>query len=139
MSFNMIRTNNQNSVDVRNTYKQLAQDFCQKYYSCYDNKFSDLSPLYLNNSQFTFLDNEIVGFNDLINKLKSIGLYQFTHYNMNVISQPLGNNNVIININGTISFNGSIFTKKFLETIILERNNLNNNFYVISTIFKTIE
>jgi len=138
MSFNLFRVSHSNSIDIRINYKQLADEFCKYYYSLYDTNFILLNNFYNQASQFTFQDEEILGFNNLLEKLRSNGYYKFTHNNMKINSQPIGQNNLLINILGNISINDSIFQNKFIETIILQKDNL-NKFEIFSTIFKIID
>lgn len=138
MSFNLIRTNGSQLIDVRNNYKQIADDFLPKYYTVYDNNFNELSTLYYPDSQFTYQDNELIGFNALSQKLYESGVYKFTHHNMTISTQPIGPSNMIITIIGLISLNDSIFTNKFVETLYIQRND-QNKFGICSTIFKMLE
>lgn len=135
MSFNLIRTTN--CIDIRTNYKQLADEFCKYYYSLYDTNFYQLSNLYYQDAQFTYLDEEILGFNNFFEKLKINGNYKFTHHQMNINAQPIGQNNLLISIVGTISINDSIYQNKFIETILIQKDDF-NRILICSTIFKFI-
>ena len=52
-------------IDIKQTYKYLADEFAKHYYTLYDNNFLQLANLYLPDSYFTYLDEEITGFNNL--------------------------------------------------------------------------
>jgi hypothetical protein len=138
MSFNISGTQSTYVVDVRNNYKTIAEDFCIKYYTIYDNNFMDLNNIYYAESQFTFLGNEIIGFSNFVNKLRDLGIYKFLHHNMNIVVQPIGPANLIITVSGFISLNSSLILNKFVETIFIQRDN-NNLLYVCSTVFKITE
>lgn len=138
MSFNLTRLPTPKLIDIRSNYQEITEEFCKYYYSIYDTNFIALSTLYYLESQFTFQNEEFIGFYNLVNKIKSHGLEKFTHSNLNVNVQPIGQKNLEIIIYGHISLNDSIFSNKFIENVILQRDD-NNRIFVISTIFKIIE
>jgi len=138
MSFNLFRKSQPVQLDIRQNYKKLAEDFCRQYYSHYDNNFLELSHVYYPDSQFTYQGQEFTGFNTLLKKLFENGIGKFTHYSMNITSQPIGPSHMLININGLVSLNDSIFTNKFIETLFVKRDDM-NNLHVCSTIFKVVE
>ena len=145
MSFNLFRTyqptqqlqSQLHLIDVKQYYKQIANDFIPKYYAVYDTNFNELSNIYYPNSQFSYQDDEFIGFNALLEKLKINNIYKFTHYAMNVSVQPMGSENLVITIFGSMSVNDSILINHFIETLYIQRDN-KNNFGVYSTIFKII-
>ena len=137
MSFTLFRSNNQ-LTDIRYNYKQLAEEVCKCYYTAYDNNFLELANVYYNDSQFTYQDHEFSGFNTLVQVLRGNNINKFTHHNMNVSSQPIGPNNLLITVIGSISFNDSIFMNKFIETIYMQKDDA-NILRICSTIFKIID
>lgn len=137
MSFCLNKIQLMNLIDLRSNYVHIAEEFCKYYYSTYDSNFSELANLYYNESQFTFLNKEYLGFNSLYNEIKSNNL-KFSHSDMHINVQPLGPKNMEICVTGKISFNDAIFTHHFTENLILERDNYNRMF-ILSTIFKVIE
>lgn len=138
MSFNLFRANNTQTIDMRHNYKQIAEELCKHYYTAYDNNFQDLINVYYTDSQFTYQDQEITGFNTLLQKLRESGITSFTHYDMNVSAQPIGPSNILITVIGSISFNNSIFLNKFIETLYIQRDD-SNVLRICSTIFKIID
>lgn len=139
MSFTLFRSNNNSQLtDIRHNYKQLAEELCKYYYTAYDNNFLELANVYYNDSQFTYQDHEFSGFNTFVQILRGNNINKFTHHNMNVAAQPIGPNNLLITVYGSISFNDSIFMSKFIETIYLQKDDA-NILRICSTIFKIID
>ena len=87
---------------------------------------NSLSSLYFQDAQFVFKDEELNYYN-FMEKLKYLGYYKFTHNNMNINTQAIGPNNLLINVIGLVSINDSIYQNKFIETIFLQKDN-NNKF-----------
>ena len=111
---------NQNKID----YKQIAEDFCEYYYSTYDNNINDLSNLYKCDSIFTYLGQEIKGFDKLCNCIKNKhNIYKFDHIINNIYSQPLGKKTILITVLGIVKINNCIDEDKFHETIIIQKDN----------------
>ena len=137
MSFCLNKIQLLNLIDLRSNYVYIAEEFCKYYYNTYDTNFSGLVNLYYNESQFTFLNKEYLGFNSLHNDIKSNNL-KFSHSDMHINVQPLGPKNMEICVTGKISFNDEIFAHNFTENLVLERDNY-NRVYILSTIFKVIE
>ncbi len=127
-----------NEVDTRQSYREITREFCTQYYTMYDNSFLNLVNFYVADSSFTYLDEEFVGFYNLIQRLKQCGIWKFTHHHINVNSQPVGQRGVLITVTGTISVNSSLFQNRFSETILLQRDSA-NKFYVYNTIFRLLE
>lgn len=127
-----------NLVDVKLNYKQIADEFCKQYYTKIDTNFESLNIYYYPDSQFTYQDEEIISYVNLLNKLKNNGIYKFTHYDMKVNTQPLGPKHLLIVVHGNLSLNDSIYQNKFMETFLLQRED-NNHFLIYSQIFKLIE
>lgn len=139
MSFSLIRKVDPNLVDVRTNYKNIAGDFLTYYYNTYDTDFPRLNSLYHKESQFTFRDHEFHGFDTLLNLvINTYKINKFTHSVAHATVQPIGNSDLLIVIHGMISVNNSLHFDKYIETIILRRND-NNIFGVLSTIFKLVQ
>ena len=135
MSFNLTRIGETKLIDVNYKYKQVATKFCKFYYSTYDKNIKDLSNSYHPKAQFTVNDVEVAGVNNFFNLLEQNNLRSFTHHDLNVQCQPIGDDNLLLNITGTITVNGSIFINKFTETILVQRDNF-NPFYIFSTMLR---
>ena len=135
MSFNLVRTIQPIVTDMRNVYKLCAEEFCKYYYATYDSNFNNLWSVYYTDSQFTYLDSEMVGFDNLCNGLRLNGVLKFTHNNLVITAQPVGSAHLLITVVGTVAFNDTIFQNKFIETLLLHRHD-SNRLYVCNTIFK---
>lgn len=135
MSFSLIRKTDPNLVDVKTNYKKIAEEFLTYYYNIYDTDFPHLNHLYHKESQFTFRDNEVYGFNNLLNIITNkYKIYKFTHSVIHATVQPINNSDLLISVNGQISVNNSPHYDKFIETIIIRRND-DNVFSILNTIF----
>jgi len=124
--------------NLRQKYKELTKKFCKDYYFTYDNKFPHLKSLYKPESMFTYLDDEIQGFNKYLQRIKDYGIKKFKHYKINVNSQPVGKSTLLISVNGQISINNSNKKNNFMETILLQKSN-DNKYFIYHTIFKLIK
>lgn len=138
MSFNLTRIGETKLIDVNYKYKQLAEEFCKFYYSTYDKNFKDLANSYHPKAQFTVNEIEASSVNNFFNLLEQCGLRSCVHHDLHVQAQPIGEENLLLNISGTITINNSIFINKFIETILIQRDNF-NKFYIFSTMLKIYE
>ena len=136
MSFNLVKT--QPIVNPLADYKNIAQQFCLEYYTLYDDNVEKLRKMYYSESLFLYLDNEITGFNNWYNALKQNNYNKFNHHNMNVSAIPINDTNLQITIYGTLTLNNNMTENKFIENILLQRDN-NNTFYICTTLFKFID
>lgn len=132
-----ITSYNKNKIDVQNSFRQIAEEFCKYYYTVYDNNFLELANLCLPNTLFTYMDEELIGFNRLVEKINKHYIYKFHHKQININFQPVGNNGIIILSTGTISLNDSIIENRFTESILLEMDD-KNRFFIINNLFKII-
>jgi hypothetical protein len=141
MSFNIFKISEQKNInlkDLRLNYKQVASSFCTNYYSLYDYRFADLAQLYLPESQFTYSDREITGFQNFSTIIKKLEFERFVHQDMNITVQPIGSSNMVISVIGFITINNAVFPSRFMENLIIQRND-NNELHIVSTIFKIID
>jgi hypothetical protein len=125
-------------MDVKTNYKRITEEFCRYYINMYDNNFQNLANMYKTDSLFTYTDDEIIGFNNLVEKIRQYNIYKFTHSTVNVNSQPVGDRTLLVTLTGKISVNNSVIEQKFSETLLLQRDD-HNRFYIYHTIFKLIE
>lgn len=137
MSFKLYPNNNYNSsdnsiLDCITNYKSIAQEFCNQYYSIYDQNYRNLKKFYSSNCLITLQDNEFMGFDNFVKCLENHNINKIIHHGMNVQSQPINTQALLVTINGVVSLltdnsnNNSI--NKFTETIILQRNKQNQIF-----------
>lgn len=125
-------------IDVNYKYKQIAEEFCKYYYNLYDNDFKRLASSFHPDAQITIKDIEIHGFDNYYKFLEQNGITKFTHHDMAISCQPLGDASLILTVNGTITVDNSIFVNKFIETLVLQRNEF-NRFYIFSCILKIFD
>ena len=140
MSFTLYKPLIANYVDLKNVYKQASAEFCTKYYTALDNNIRSLGDAYYPNSQFTFVDNEVVGYNTFLNLLDRLGINRMSHNEMNIVSQPLGSSHMLVNVTGAVGFNNMPFYAKFTETLFIEKieKDGENKLKVCSSIFKLL-
>jgi len=130
-------------TDVRYHHKNIAQEFCKQYYTQYDSNFANLSGFYRQDSIFTFLEEEYMGYQNLYNRMIShYGLQKLTHQIKTIDSQPLGAKTLLITVTGLIRANDHTMPNSqfshFVETMVLQKDDQQNTFFVISTIFRVI-
>lgn len=125
-------------IDVNYKYKQIAEEFCKYYYNLYDNDFKRLASSFHPDAQITINDKEIYGFDNYYKFLEQSCMTKFTHHDMVISCQPLGDSSLILTVNGTITISNSIFINKFIETLVLQRNEF-NRFYIFSCILKLLD
>ena len=140
-----------NLIDIKANYKNITKKFCEMYYPLFDNNFFALEKLYKPNSLFLFIDENLVGFNMVKRKMLNSSIHKFIHHKINVSSQPIDTNSILITTNGTIdivcspnpkvddffndvNFYNHTYLCNFSETIILKRNS-DDRFYIFNTIF----
>ena len=126
------------SSNIESDYKTITETFCRHYYDYYDNNFDKIKNLCADNTYFTYLDDEILGFDNLVNIIKNKGINKFRHdaSSMNISSQPTGTRSLIINVTGVVHVNDNPTKYKFSETIILKRSG--TRYYIQNIIFKVI-
>ena len=126
--------------DARDYYEELGQEFCRYYYNMFDGEFPSLSKLYVGSPCITFNNKKFSTLYDVYLNLIGDGIWSFKHNNITGNCQPMGENSVLINVNGFISINSSFKKYKFNETIVLTRENCYaSKFYISNSIFKLID
>lgn len=140
MNMNMVNylgiNNNKGLTDAKYEYKTIAYNFCDIYYKNKDANCVSVSDLFMINTLFNFLDQEFIGYTNIINKLKELGIYSFTHSNIVVNAQPISESSLLIVVCGDVYVNNLIRNKqKFNETFVLTRDN-NNHFFVTNCTFR---
>lgn len=124
--------------DMRLCYKNFAEDFCRQYYNLYDTNFGQLSNFYTADATFTFLDEELFGFNKLCERVGQYNIYRFTHHTINVNTQAVGQYGVMLTVTGKISVNDSIFQQNYVETILLQMDE-HARLFITNSTFKLFE
>lgn len=140
MNFSWTKNTNNNIslIDVGANYRMITEEFCKYYYKLFDNNFLQLNEIYQADSFFTFLDEEMIGFCNLVEKIKQYNIQKFTHQTINVNSQPIGERTLLINTCGKLSVNDSMIQYHFSETILLQRDD-NNRFKIHRSMFKLMD
>lgn len=138
MSFSLVRKVDPNLVDVRTNYKKIAEDLLTLYYNTYDSDYSGLTRMYYSDSQFTYRDYEFYGFENLVKLWREkYGVFKFTHTIVHSTVQPIGKTDLLVSVHGTLSVNNSVHADKFIETLLIRRED-DNTFKIMSTIFKIV-
>jgi hypothetical protein len=139
MSFTLNKTGflNNNGINVMLDYKHIAQEFCIEYYTLYDENVEKLKKMYHCDSKFIYMDHEFSGFDNWMSALKQNGYWKFNHKNMSVNVIPICDTNISINITGRVSIN-NMNEERFTENIMLQKDGY-NNFYICTTMFKTLD
>ena len=114
----------------QNDFRKVSSDFCKFYYEMWNNNPSNIKTLY-DNTKITYLEKEFISFDSYFNFLKTF-VYKLEILNYKYISQPVGDDYILINVTGNVSMN--YFSKKFTETIIL-RKNMWNKYNITNSIF----
>jgi len=123
-------------------YNQLAQEFVNLYYSTYDTNIQNLAYFFKPDSLLTFIDEEIVGFNNLYHRLVNhYGVYKIAHEVTSFSAQPLGNEALFIQVFGNLRANDHIYNtpvQSFTETFVLHRDIATSSYFIHNTIFKIL-
>jgi len=130
------------NIDPKNipyNYKNIADEFCNYYYTTIDNDYLQLDNLFKPTSKFTFVNDEFIGFNNIVNKWKNE--YNINSFNHNIISynsQPIDDNTMLVKVIGSISIN-NIYTNSsyFTETFVVKKDK-GDNLYIHNTIFQLL-
>lgn len=128
-----------NNIDVRNSYKQITEEFVNHYYTVYDQNIINLANMFTADSKFTWNSNEVVGFNNLLSHLKQNNITSVTHNITEYTGQPLGVKSLLITIVGDIRNDNLNQHSKFTESIILQYCDDIECFIIHNSIFTTIE
>jgi len=124
--------------DMNVLYRTVCENFAKTYYHMRDNKLNDMANIYKPNVMFTFMNDEIIGYNKFLERMYYYGLTKMTHHKIDITAQPINHKMVLISTVGTVSFNNSMFQKKFAETVILQAYE-GNKLLIRQSIFKIVE
>ncbi|MBY9021910.1 MAG: hypothetical protein KGD67_12710, partial [Candidatus Lokiarchaeota archaeon] len=84
------------------TYKNIGEQFLDQYYYSYDNNWGYLYNYYLEESIFTFQDEEYVGIHKIRNKYNSLELNNPEHIIHSFNIQPVEEKKVSIMVTGSL-------------------------------------
>ena len=119
---NMNNTTNKNYINMNNTtnknYIIMTNNFINQFYTT---NMNSSKMMYKHDAKITFNSNECIGFENFNNLLISKNIYFFNSNIKKYISQPLSNNNVLINVWGQKSVNNKDFYD-FYDTFIISYN-----------------
>lgn len=138
MTFNLNRTHFSKLINANLQYKQIGEEFCKYYYNQYDEDIKKLYETYHPQAKISFDNKEFLGPESFIKFIEQSGLYKFTHYDINITVQPVDDTCILITCNGHISINNSIFLNKFVESLLVQRNEI-NRFYICNNVIKFFE
>jgi hypothetical protein len=143
MSFFKQQISYQEPTNFINQYKQIGEEFCKVYYeNMMKNGLNGVSHLYCPNICITFLDDECSQLIALNQKFQNLGIARFNYSHISGIVQPIGNDNIVINVTGhcaSVGINGmcSEWTR-FSETFILARYNDTNLWAIRQQLYKLV-
>lgn len=101
--------------------EEIVKQFCQRYYSYFDqNQQQLLNLLFKKDAIISINNHHFVGFSNFANFLIQNGTYHLVHQNLNLIYQEVGSH-LIISVTGDLISN-HICHNKFTETIFLEKD-----------------
>lgn len=126
-----------NSVNILNSYKIIANEFIKSYYLNYDLDLIKLSNMIASDCKITYLEEELIGNTNFLNKLKTLGIYKLTHTQLKYDSQPLSYDSLLITCTGKISANNSTIFNNYIESIVLHKIS-SQTFIIKNMIFKLI-
>lgn len=125
--------------NIQNDYKKISEGFCKEYYSTYDNNFVQLGSFFKPESKITFLEEEMIGFGNLLQQVQhNYNIHNFHHKIQSIDSQPVGSMTILVTITGEIIVNNNASGNKFTETLILQQDQ-SNSFYVYHSIMRLME
>lgn len=126
------------NYNIRDNYNTIAEEFCNYYYTNYDESFLDLAHLYTIDTCINFMGEEVLGFNNYYNLLvNNYNINNIEHKLSSFYAMPLGNNTLMIEVFGEIIVNNSI-PDKFIDTFLIQYDHKSNGFFICGNIFTTI-
>ena len=116
---NYINMNNAtNNNYINNNYINITNMFINQFYTT---NFNSPKIMYKLDAKITFNSNECIGFKKFRDLLTSKNIYFFNSNIKKNISQPLSNNNILINVWGQKSVNNKDYYD-FYDTFIISYN-----------------
>ena len=113
----------QSNLNFKTNFKKIAEEFCKQYYTTYDTNIHSLSNFFANDVLISFLHDDYIGFSSFKNSIiYHYHAERFIHHGMNVSVQPISDNALVINVNGSFSVNYTYNSFNFTETIVLQQN-----------------
>ena len=122
-------------TDFRTSHKQTAEEFKRTFYSIFTCNSPNYVTYFHPSAQITYNDVDIIGAGHLIEALKMNGISKLSFSRVHISSQALNESVMVMNVTGSVSYNDSIFSNRFTETIVLSRDNYNKGL-ITNYIFK---
>lgn len=131
-------------VDTRQIYKEIGTEFCKNYYTAYDTNYQSLIYMFKPESLFTFLGEEMIGFNNVYARVTGhYAVQKFTHDIKAVDSQPVGTKTILITVSGLVRINDHIAPtnpfQPFVETFVLQKDDATQTFYIFNNVFRLLQ
>ena len=121
-------------------YHEIARQFLEQYYSLYNADPVDgqlprmqLAQVYREQSLFSIQNDEIIGANNIMQKICSENLINHRKRVDNFLTQPSLNNSLLIVVQGTSGFTDQEFQQMFTEIFFVVHEN--SNFFIVNQFF----
>lgn len=101
-------------------YRNIASDFYNYFYTSYDTNYYRLLTVLSDDTKITYAGHELTGARNFITFIEQSGITSFQHYSVNMVSQPVGDRLVLMQMDGQISFNHDWNRRPFVESILVD-------------------
>ena len=124
--------------DYIDNYNQIANEFLTNYYKAKNNNIQNTYMFYNTDCLFTFLGNELKGFNNYIQKLSNLSLLNMKFIVDYLQVQPSINKTLIVTVRGKFHNNSKYYNYyNFIEIIVLKKN-MFDRFVIYNNIFTKV-
>ena len=124
--------------DYIDNYNQIANEFLTNYYKEKNNNIQNTYMFYNNDCLFTFLGNELKGFNNYIQKISNLSLLNMKFIIDYLQVQPSINKTLIVTVRGKFHNNSKYYNYyNFIEIIVLKKN-MFDRFVIYNNIFTKV-
>ena len=121
--------------DYIDNYNQIANEFLNNYYNAKNSNIVNTYMFYNTDCLFTFLGNELKGFNNYIQKIRNLSLLNIKFIVDNVKIQPSINKTLIVTVKGKFHNNSKNYNYyNFIEIILLKKN-MFDRFVIYNNLF----
>jgi len=126
--------------DVATNYKYIGENLVEQYISIYDSMdYRQLDSCFHPNAKITFIEEEMVGFNAMLNTAYyNHGIVKFDHQINSIDTQPLGDTTVMIMITGLIAVNSNFVDVRHFSEVILVNRQSSGAYVIINSILRLI-
>ena len=124
--------------DYIDNYNQIANEFLTNYYKEKNNNIQNTYMFYNNDCLFTFLGNELKGFNNYIQKISNLSLLNMKFIVDYLQVQPSINKTLLVTVRGKFHNNSKYYNYyNFIEIIVLKKN-MFDRFVIYNNIFTKV-